>query len=126
MPQASFPALPDSSLRLFGTRAQGSGAGTAAQSAGAMPFLSFTSRPLLSQKGDRASVPSGTKCEGARPGRLVGCRVGFHRARQSESPLPHHLARCPSSQAGILSSSSALSGVMRHKVPRDTDTPDCT
>jgi hypothetical protein len=126
MPLASLPALSDSSSRLFGTRAQGSGAGTAEQSAGVMPFLSFTSRPLLRQKGDRASVPSGTKCEGARTGRLVGCRVGFHRASQSESPLPHLLARCPTSQTGILSSSSALSGVMRHKVPRDTDTPDCT
>ena len=29
MPQASFPPLPDSSLRLFRTRAQGSDAGTA-------------------------------------------------------------------------------------------------
>jgi hypothetical protein len=56
----------------------------------------------------------------------VGCRVGFHRARQSESYLPHHLARRPSSQTGILSSSSALEGAMRHKVPRDTDLPDYT
>ena len=42
------------------------------------------------------------------------------------SPLPHHLARRPTSQIGIPSSSSALRGVMRHKVPRDTDTPENT
>jgi hypothetical protein len=39
------------------------------------------------------------------------------------SPLPHLLAQRPTSQTGILSSSSALSGIMGHKVPRDTDTP---
>jgi hypothetical protein len=40
MPQTSFPTLPDSSLRLFRTRAQGSGAGTAPHCAGAVALLS--------------------------------------------------------------------------------------
>jgi hypothetical protein len=46
---------------------------------------------------------------------------------QSERvPLPHLLARRPTSGAGMLLPSSALGGVIRHKVPRDTDTPDDT
>jgi hypothetical protein len=45
---------------------------------------------------------------------------------QSERvPLPHLLARHPTSQAGILSS-RALRGVIGHNVPRDTDIPDDT
>jgi hypothetical protein len=68
----------------------------------------------------------GTKYPRAQPGRLVECIVVLYRASQIESPLPSVLARRPTSQTGILSSSSALGGVMRHKVPRDTDTPEST
>jgi hypothetical protein len=69
-------------------------------------------------------VRSGTKCQCVQPERLVECIVVLYRASQIESPLPSVLARRPTSQSGILSSSSARRGVMRHKVPRDTDLSD--
>jgi hypothetical protein len=71
------------------------------------------------------SVRFGTWCPNARTGRLAECMVLFTELVRA-SPLPHLLARCPTSQTGILSSSSALSGIMGHKVPRDTDIPDYT
>ena len=71
-----------------------------------------------------------SKCPSARPGQLVGCMVlSLYRASQIESPLPPCLARRPTSGACILSSSrmfQGFGGVMRHKVSRDTDTPDST
>jgi hypothetical protein len=68
----------------------------------------------------------GTKCPRARPARLVECIVILYRASQIESPLPSVLARRPTSQSGILSSSSAVRSVMRHKVSRDTEIPEST
>jgi hypothetical protein len=68
----------------------------------------------------------GTKYPRAQPGRLVQCIVVLYRASQIESPLPSVLARRPTSQAGILSSSSAARSVMGHKVPCDTETPEST
>src|SRR5918995_3341896 len=53
MPQTSFPPLPDSSLRLFRTRAQGSGAGTAPHCAGAVALLSHFPATI---KLDRRSI----------------------------------------------------------------------
>jgi hypothetical protein len=59
----------------------------------------------------------GTKCQSAQPERLVECTVlSLYRASQIESPLPSVLARHPTPQTGILSS-SRMWGVMRHKVP---------
>jgi hypothetical protein len=66
----------------------------------------------------------GTKCPSARAGRLLERMVVFTESVGSSSPLPSLLARRPTSQAPIPSSSSAVRGVMRHKVSRDTDTPD--
>jgi hypothetical protein len=67
----------------------------------------------------------GTKCRSVQPERLVECMVlSSYRASQIEFPLPCVLVRRPTSQRGILSSSSTLWGVMRHKVLRDTDLSD--
>src|SRR5215213_7687795 len=83
MPRASFPALADSSLRLFGTRAQGSGAGTAEQTAGAMPCLSFI--PAVIEPERRSSVCTFGHLELARIGSQL---LAFDSATSDQTAAP--------------------------------------